>query len=78
MTAAPEWDSPPHLYDVNPPLRGSLVELFDEAMGEDLLLITHRAVTNSDSQNRKIETDKDLTMVPDDPVRIRRYIEVIY
>ena len=64
MTAAPEWDSPPHLHDVNPPLCGSLEELFDEAMGEDLLLITHRAVTNSDSQNRKIETDKGLAMSP--------------
>jgi len=77
VTAAFEWDDPPRVNLMNPPLEGSLEQLLDEVADDDAYLITHRIVDHPDGDTVKEEAEHELTDFLNRP-RYQRFIGVIY
>ncbi|OBZ78783.1 hypothetical protein A0H81_00606 [Grifola frondosa] len=77
VTAAYNWDDPPHLHRMNPPIDRSIESVFDEWATEDCFVITHKIVTASDGKTKKVKVSEELSDFLNRP-RYQRFIGVIY
>lgn len=76
VTAAYEWDEPPHIYRMNPPIEPSIERVFDEWASGDCFVITHK-IENTPNGNEKQEVSSELSDFLNRP-RYERFIGVIY
>lgn len=60
VTAAYEWDDPPRIHRMNPPMEHSIERVFEKYAAGDCFVITHRIERTPDG-NEKQETSPELT-----------------
>ncbi|KAA8895954.1 hypothetical protein FN846DRAFT_817669 [Sphaerosporella brunnea] len=78
VTAADAWDEPARVFELRPPIPGSLERLLGENMLNHNLLITHRLVQHlNDPKPTKVPVDKDLVNLLNQP-RYQRFVGVLY
>jgi len=75
VTATHEWDEPPQLFTMKPPVPNSLGNFLDENTNNDSLMIMHTIHSTSDGNYQK-EVDSTLTELLSQPRR-QRFIGVI-
>ncbi|KZT74782.1 hypothetical protein DAEQUDRAFT_742252 [Daedalea quercina L-15889] len=76
VTAAYEWDHPPHIHRINPPVESSIEKVFDEWASGDCFVITHK-IEHTSTGNEKQEVSSELSEFLNRP-RYQRFIGVIY
>ncbi|KAI0932398.1 hypothetical protein AcV7_000486 [Taiwanofungus camphoratus] len=76
VTAARQWDDPPHLQMMNPPIDRSIEAVFNDWATDDCFVITHKIV-KAQGKTRKVEIAQELTDFLNLP-RYQRFIGVIY
>ncbi|KAL4243128.1 Erythromycin esterase [Abortiporus biennis] len=77
VTAAYEWDEPPELFRMNPPIEQSIESEFDKATDNDSFVITHNIENTAEGYPKKVEISSELSDFLDKP-RYQRFIGVIY
>ncbi|EMD41735.1 hypothetical protein CERSUDRAFT_110312 [Gelatoporia subvermispora B] len=77
VTAAYNWDDPPHWQRMNPPIENSIERVFDDNEDDDSFVITHRIEKGADGQNKKVEVASEMSEYLNRP-RYQRFIGVIY
>lgn len=60
VTAAHNWDEPPYLQKMNPPVGGSIEDVFEKWVDQDCLVVTHNIVTDEKGATKKVEVNEDL------------------
>lgn len=60
VTAARQWDDPPHLQMMNPPIDRSIEAVFNDWATDDCFVITHKIV-KAQGKTRKVEIAQELT-----------------
>ena len=61
VTAAHNWDEPPYLQKMNPPVDGSIEDVFDKWADQDCFVVTHNIVTREKGGTKKVEVNEDLS-----------------
>lgn len=77
VTASYEWDDPPYIHRMNPPIPNSIENIFDEWAKGDSYIITHKVEDTPDGKTKKIEMAPELSEFLNRP-RYQRFIGVIY
>ncbi|TFK83604.1 hypothetical protein K466DRAFT_589596 [Polyporus arcularius HHB13444] len=77
VTAAHNWDEPPHLQKMNPPIDSSIEAVFDKWADDDCYVVTHRIATDEKGMAKKLPVSEDLSDFLNRP-RYQRFIGVIY
>ncbi|TFK57397.1 hypothetical protein OE88DRAFT_129051 [Heliocybe sulcata] len=77
VTAAPNWDEEPRLYQLNPPHERSIEKVFDQAASDDFYVVTQRIVKTGKGANQKVQESEALSAYLNEP-RYQRFIGVIY
>ncbi|KAI0757165.1 hypothetical protein C8Q80DRAFT_1092744, partial [Daedaleopsis nitida] len=77
VTASHNWDEPPYLQKMNPPIDGSIEHVFDKWAQGDCYVVTHKIVADEKGEPRKVEVSEDLSNFLNRP-RFQRFIGVIY
>ncbi|TPX68336.1 hypothetical protein SpCBS45565_g03152 [Spizellomyces sp. 'palustris'] len=77
VTAAHEWDTPGRIMDVNPGRNDAIEGLMERSLPhiKNCLLLTHRIDPKT---GKKIPVDEELNRYLDNPMRLERFIGVIY
>lgn len=60
VTASYEWDEPPLLRTMNPPISQSVERLFEENTEGDGFIIIHRIEDTEEGDTRKVQVDREL------------------
>ncbi|TCD67007.1 hypothetical protein EIP91_000627 [Steccherinum ochraceum] len=77
VTAAYEWDEPPRLLTLNPPISQSIEKVFNETTEGDGYIITHRIEDTPEGESKKVEVNKEVNEFLNKP-RYQRFIGVLY
>ncbi|KAI0335983.1 hypothetical protein GY45DRAFT_1316007 [Cubamyces sp. BRFM 1775] len=77
VTASHNWDEPPYLQRMNPPIDNSLEAIFDKWADMDTFIVTHKIITDDKGKTKKIKVSEELSDFLDRP-RYQRFIGVIY
>ncbi|EJF66548.1 hypothetical protein DICSQDRAFT_45785 [Dichomitus squalens LYAD-421 SS1] len=79
VTAAHDWDDPPYLQRMNPPIDGSIEDVFDKWADQDCFVVTHNIVIDEKGATKKVEVNEGLSeYVFLNRPRYQRFIGVIY
>ncbi|EIW64831.1 uncharacterized protein TRAVEDRAFT_42244 [Trametes versicolor FP-101664 SS1] len=77
VTASHNWDEPPYLQRMNPPLQGSIESVFDQWLDSDAFIVTHKIIADEKGRTKKVRVSDDLSEFLDRR-RYQRFIGVIY
>ncbi|KZT06805.1 uncharacterized protein LAESUDRAFT_678813 [Laetiporus sulphureus 93-53] len=77
VTASYNWDEPPHLHRMAPPMEKSIEYIFDQWAHDDCFVITHKIEDTEDGRTVKKEVSRELSEFLNYP-RYERFIGVIY
>ncbi|KAI0639240.1 hypothetical protein C8Q77DRAFT_1044978 [Trametes polyzona] len=77
VTASHNWDEPPYLQKLNPPIERSIESVFDNWADTDSFIITQKIVSDEKGKTKKVKVSEDLSDFLDYP-RYQRFIGVIY
>jgi len=82
VTAADEWGSPAKLFTLVPGMPESWEGVLHREHGgksdKGILLLTNKIITDESGKNKKVEVDKEVNKRFADPMRLERYVGVIY
>lgn len=61
VTASHNWDEPPYLQRMNPPLQGSIESVFDQWLDSDAFIVTHKIIADEKDKTKKVRVSDDLS-----------------
>lgn len=61
VTASHNWDEPPYLQRMNPPLQGSIESVFDQWLDSDAFIVTHKIIADEKGRTKKVRVSDDLS-----------------
>ncbi|KAH9857938.1 hypothetical protein C2E23DRAFT_919507 [Lenzites betulinus] len=77
VTASFNWDEPPYLQRMNPPIDGSIESVFDTWTETDSFMIINKIVSLENGKNKKVVVSEQLSEFLDRR-RYQRFIGVLY